>query len=62
MKLARIGLATALVSGAFVISAPAASATCNPDKPSTCPPAKCTPDPYVDLSTLTVRLVRCDRP
>ena len=54
--IARIGLATALVSGLFVISAPAALATCDPEKPSTCEPVTphCHVTPGISPSTLEV--------
>ena len=36
--IARIGIAIALISGMFSVLAPAASASCYPQKPSTCHP------------------------
>jgi hypothetical protein len=38
LMIARIGIAVALVSGMFAVLAPAASASCYPEKPSTCHP------------------------
>ena len=53
--IARVALASALVSGLFVVAAPAASATCQPEKPSTCEPVTphCHVTPNVSLSELS---------
>jgi hypothetical protein len=54
--IARVVLASAVMSGLFVVVAPTASASCYPEKPSTCEPVTphCHVTPGVSLSTLEV--------
>ena len=53
--IARVAAAAVLVSGLFVVGAPAASASCYPEKPSTCEPVTphCHVTPNVSVSELT---------
>jgi hypothetical protein len=51
--LSRVLVAAALVVGSLVIAAPSASASCDPEKPSTCEPVTphCHVTPRIDYRT-----------